>query len=164
MGVVKPVPGEDANVTLERHLEEERAVALAKRAATWTFTDHALEKMDRRGITETDVITAIGHPDSSPEPVEGVPGAFMIRSGDVGVCYNPEHRLVITAMIVGGGPDRVSEYLDYNGGTDAVLVAQDGPLDITALLAAGWTWDGTVDYVAGKRIRHLIAPKGTVHG
>lgn len=43
---------------------------------------------------------------------------------------------------------------------DAV-VAGDGDLTsaVDALLAAGWTYDGT-EYVEGKRIRYLISPPG----
>lgn len=42
---------------------------------------------------------------------------------------------------------------------DAVIVA-DGNADelVATLLAAGWTWDGNVEHVAGKRIRNLVPP------
>jgi len=45
---------------------------------------------------------------------------------------------------------------------DAAIVV-DGSADplIEKLLSSGWTWDGNVQYVEGKRIRTLTPPKGS---
>lgn len=43
----------------------------------------------------------------------------------------------------------------------AIVVDGNGDDVIAALLAEGWTWDGNVEVVAGKRIRNLVPPAGT---
>lgn len=58
------------------------------------------------------------------------------------------------------GSDPVSALVEHVKdclGADGVLVAQSGALDseVEQLIAAGWIWDGTVQYVAGKRVRVL---------
>lgn len=53
--------------------------------------------------------------------------------------------------------DEIVDYLQAQG-VDGVLVAQEGQLDVSALLAAGWTVEEEVVVMHGKRIRTLRAP------
>lgn len=49
--------------------------------------------------------------------------------------------------------------------SDAVVVA-DGNADeiVESMLESGWTWDGKVEHVEGKRIRVLTPPPGVYIG
>jgi hypothetical protein len=40
----------------------------------------------------------------------------------------------------------------------AIVVDGNGDDVIATLLAAGWTWDGNAEVIAGKRIRNLVPP------
>lgn len=57
------------------------------------------------------------------------------------------------------GVDVLVEHIAQCVKPQAVIVA-DGNADelVATLLAAGWTWDGNVEHVAGKRIRNLVPP------
>lgn len=57
------------------------------------------------------------------------------------------------------GVDVLVEHMTQCVKPDAALVV-DGSADtlIANLLTAGWTWDGNVEVVAGKRIRNLVPP------
>jgi hypothetical protein len=56
------------------------------------------------------------------------------------------------------GPEELVEHLRDYRGVDSVI-AGDGDLTevVESMLAAGWTYSGT-EYVAGKRVRYLLAP------
>lgn len=57
------------------------------------------------------------------------------------------------------GVDVLVEHLTECGKPDAVIVVDGNGDDVIAtLLGAGWTYDGNVEYVAGKRIRNLVPP------
>lgn len=57
------------------------------------------------------------------------------------------------------GADIVAAYLKDCVKADAAIVV-DGSANetIARMLAEGWTWDGTAEVVAGKRIRVLVPP------
>lgn len=55
----------------------------------------------------------------------------------------------------------VDHLRDCLGATAAVVFDGSADATVEAMLAAGWTWDGTFDYVAGKRIRMMTPPPTT---
>lgn len=58
------------------------------------------------------------------------------------------------------GPQVLADHIEQCTDVDAVLVMHTGSGDdvVATLLAQGWRLDEQVDYVAGKRIRTLVAP------
>lgn len=57
------------------------------------------------------------------------------------------------------GARMLAEHLrDCVKASAAIVVDGSGDDTVATLVAAGWTWDGNVEYVAGKRIRNLIPP------
>lgn len=61
--------------------------------------------------------------------------------------------------------DNLIEHLKECVKADAVIAA-DGNADeiVQSMLDAGWTWDGKVEVVSGKRIRVLSPPPGIYIG
>jgi hypothetical protein len=55
----------------------------------------------------------------------------------------------------------LADHLAHCTQADAAIVV-DGSADelLAEMLAAGWTWDGTAEYMLGKRVRYLTPPAG----
>ncbi len=56
-------------------------------------------------------------------------------------------------------PQVLADHLKNCSRVDAAIVVDGNGDDVVStLLAAGWTWDGNTEVVAGKRIRNLVPP------
>lgn len=94
--VVVPFPIVDGGVDDQDGPSEQPEEEISLDAMSYTFTEHAVFRMNHRKVTKTEVFRVISTKNKTVRPSEDNFGAFVYTTDDLKVVVNPTRKRVIT--------------------------------------------------------------------